>query len=110
MVKVRTAVTLILLVERLAVDWRHGHPSAGLGQPGIVEPFSDLRGGDPRAVRVLRVDEDIEFLRNDHRRDHKERGGARAYPIRAEFDARPAGRFGVPTDRQAGRTFHLRTR
>src|SRR3954462_7005203 len=82
--------------------------SSGSVQPRIVEPFTDLCGRDPRAVGMLRVDEDIEFLRNDYGGDDKERGCARADPVRAELDARPPSWFGVPAHRQAGRVRHLR--
>ena len=62
--------------------------SSSFGQPRVVEPFTDLRGSDPCAAGVLRIDEDIEFLWNDHGGDDEECRCAGADPIRAELVAR----------------------
>jgi len=75
-----------MVATRLALAWR---VSSTPDEPGVVEPFTDFRGRDPSAASVLRVDEYIEFLWNDHGGDDEECRGAGADPVRAELDARP---------------------
>src|SRR5471032_1026206 len=70
-----------------------------LFDPAVVDPFAQLRRSELGSVRMQRIDEGVEFLRNDDRWHKQDRRLFRIDPTIAQVETHLALRYRIPTDR-----------